>query len=344
MSGEFNLIDKYFAHRQENRPDVQIALGDDCALLSVPSGYQLAVSTDTVVLGTHFLADADPADVAYKALMSNISDLAAMGAIPAWLSMAISMPKFHQKAEDNLWFNESWLAKFCDSMFTLANEHNLQLIGGDTTNGPLTITFTIQGFVPQGKALTRSGAKVGDWLYVSGNLGDSQAGLDVILDHSKSIRPYAQYLVKQHFRADSRIALAQSLLGLASSCIDISDGLISDLKHVLKSSNVSANVNIDTLPVSQQATAFYGDIGQAQQVALSSGEEYELCFTVSPQHKQQLETLISQNQDNVGSAYCIGQIIESTNADGNKIQLFKHGQLLSKQDNAWQLRGFDHFK
>ncbi|MBD1575109.1 thiamine-phosphate kinase [Vibrio sp. S11_S32] len=351
MSGEFNLIDRYFSHRQENRSDVQLALGDDCALLTVPTGYQLAVSTDTVVLGVHFLADANPADIAYKALMSNISDLAAMGATPAWLSMAISMPQFAQEVENNAtlgtddWFTENWLEAFCDSMFTLANQHNLQLIGGDTTNGPLTITFTIQGFVPSGQAMTRSGAKLGDWLYVSGNLGDSLAGLEVILDPSKSNRPHAQYLVQQHFRAQSRINFSQSLRGLASSCIDISDGLTSDLLHILKRSNVSARLNIDALPVSIQSCDFYGSMAQAQQAALTSGEEYELCFTVPDQYKTEVDKLEATSNENFAKAYCIGRIIAHPELTQQpEIQLYLDDKLLNSNNSSKLLTGFDHFK
>ncbi|OEF23916.1 thiamine-phosphate kinase [Vibrio rumoiensis] len=333
MSGEFNLIDKYFAARQSNRDDVQLSLGDDCALLTVPQGYQLAVSTDTVVLGTHFLSDADPADVAYKALMSNISDLAAMGATPAWLSMAISMPEP----------NEDWLAPFCDSLFALADEHNLQLIGGDTTKGPLTISFTIQGFVPQGKALMRSGAQVGDWIYVSGALGDSHAGLEVILDKSKAEKPFAKHLVRQHFRAQSRIDFAQSLLGIASSCIDISDGLISDIKHILKASRVNAKVHIDKLPVSDELIAFYGNSTQARNTALMSGEEYELCFTIPQKHKAMFDELMAGSDT---KAHCIGQIVSRDDIEDTSasfIQFLRNDTPISNEEKASIQQGFDHF-
>lgn len=330
MSGEFNLIDKYFAHRQANRQDVDLALGDDCALVSPPEGYQLAISTDTVVLGTHFLANADPAAVAYKALMSNISDLAAMGATPAWFSMAISLPEI----------DEAWLAPFCDSMFTLADAHHLQLIGGDTTKGPLSISFTIQGLVPKGKALTRSGAQVGDWIFVSGNLGDSQAGLSVILNPEDTNKPHAKELVSCHFYAQSRIKLAERLRDHATSCIDISDGLMSDLKHVLKRSNVSAQVEITQMPISDLATDFFGDTQQAQLAALQSGEEYELCFTISKQDKPLLDEIAQQ----VGCLLtCIGQVTENQRDAEHTIQLLRNGLPIQDDDLARQVHGFDHF-
>lgn len=339
MSGEFNLIDKYFAARQPNRSDVQLALGDDCALLTVPQGYQLAVSTDTVVLGTHFLRDADPSDVAYKALMSNISDLAAMGATPAWLSMAISMPEL----------DEAWLTPFCDSMFALADAHHLQLIGGDTTKGPLTITFTIHGFVPDGQALTRSGAQVGDWIYVSGTLGDSHAGLDVILDETNSTKPFAQTLVKRHFRAESRIDFAQSLRGVASSCIDISDGLISDIKHILKASCVNAKVHLDKLPVSSELIAFYDGIEtHAHHIALCSGEEYELCFTIPQKNKAMFEALMFEalQVGNKTQAQCIGQIVardDTNELSTHLIQFLRNDTAISSEEEASIQQGFDHF-
>ncbi|MFH0264686.1 thiamine-phosphate kinase [Vibrio rumoiensis] len=330
MSGEFNLIDKYFAHRQANRQDVDLALGDDCALVSPPEGYQLAISTDTVVLGTHFLANADPSAVAYKALMSNISDLAAMGATPAWFSMAISLPEI----------DEAWLAPFCDSMFTLADAHHLQLIGGDTTKGPLSISFTIQGLVPKGKALTRSGAQVGDWIFVSGNLGDSQAGLSVILNPEDANKPHAKELVSRHFYAQSRIKLAERLRDHATSCIDISDGVMSDLKHVLKRSNVSAQVEITQLPISDLATDFFGDTQQAQLAALQSGEEYELCFTISKQDKPLLDEIAQQ----VGCLLtCIGQVTENQRDAEHTIQLLRNGLPIQEDDLARQVHGFDHF-
>ncbi|WP_086982538.1 thiamine-phosphate kinase [Vibrio aphrogenes] len=330
MSGEFNLIEKYFAHKQANRPDVDISLGDDCALISPPEGYQIAISTDTVVLGTHFLADADPAAVAYKALMSNISDLAAMGATPAWFSMALTLPEI----------NESWLTPFCHAMFTLADEHQLQLIGGDTTKGPLSISFTIQGLVPTGKALTRGGANLGDAIYVTGNLGDSHAGLSVILQPQRNTKPYATELVKRHFYAQSRIRVAEKLRGIATSCIDISDGLIADLGHILKRSKVAAQIDVALLPLSKEVIAFYGEVQQAQHAALQSGEEYELCFTVPVAHQAQVETLAQQSGCTLT---CIGQIVEQSPDESSRITLLRASHPLLANDPILLAQGFDHF-
>ncbi|OHY94082.1 thiamine-phosphate kinase [Vibrio rotiferianus] len=321
MSGEFNLIDKYFVGRQSQRKDVHLAAGDDCALVKAPDNVQIAISTDTLVAGTHFLADANPAWVAHKALASNISDLAAMGATPAWVSFALTMPEP----------DEAWLAPFCDAFFELADYFGIQLIGGDTTKGPLSLTLTVQGFVPEGRALTRSGAKVGDWVYVTGDLGDAKAGLDVILDGSLRSRIAAQQLEKAHYLSTPRVLAGQALVGLASAAIDISDGLISDIKHILKRSDVGVSLDVSQLPISSELVQFLDDKVRAQQYALSSGEEYELCFTVPEQNNGSLQSALSHAGCKVT---CIGQIRPK-----GTFELHDDNQPLD-----WDLTGFDHFK
>ncbi|EJE4690765.1 thiamine-phosphate kinase [Vibrio parahaemolyticus] len=321
MSGEFNLIDKYFVGRQNQRKDVHLAAGDDCALVKAPANVQIAISTDTLVAGTHFLPHANPAWVAHKALASNISDLAAMGATPAWVSFALTMPEV----------DEEWLAPFCDAFFELADYFDIQLIGGDTTKGPLSLTLTVQGFVPEGKALTRSGAKVGDWVYVTGNLGDAKAGLDVILDETLRSRIGADELEKAHYLSTPRVLAGQALVGLASSAIDISDGLISDIKHILKRSQVGVSIDVSQLPISSELVQFLDDKVSAQQYALSSGEEYELCFTVSEQNRGSLQSALSYSGCKVT---CIGQI-----RPNGTFELHDNNQPLD-----WDLSGFDHFK
>lgn len=331
MSGEFNLIEKYFAHKQVNRADVDIALGDDCALISPPPGYQIAISTDTVVLGTHFLIEADPAAVAHKALMSNISDLAAMGATPAWFSMALTLPEI----------DDAWLTPFCNAMFKLADEHGLQLIGGDTTKGPVSISFTIQGLVPTGQALTRGGAKVGDSVYVTGELGDSHAGLSVILQSELHNKRYAKELVERHFYPQSRIGVAEKLRGIATSCIDISDGLVADLGHILKRSNVAAEIDVALLPLSAEVMEFCGEHNLAQQVALQSGEEYELCFTVADENKSKLAKI--EQQTGCQLTY-IGQIVSPQSSQNvSQLTLLREGHPLLSDDPILQAQGFDHF-
>lgn len=321
MSGEFNLIEKYFVGRQKQRNDVLLAAGDDCALVQVPQDLSVAISTDTLVAGTHFLSDADPALVAHKALASNISDLAAMGATPAWASFALTMPSP----------DEAWLAPFCDSFFALADYFGIQLIGGDTTKGPLSLTLTVQGLVNPEKALRRDGAGVGDRIYVTGYLGDSKAGLEVILSPDLKDTPYAHELEQRHYLSSPRVLVGQALLGLASSAIDISDGLISDVKHILKRSKVGASIDVSMLPVSNELVQFTGSLEKAQQYALSSGEEYELCFTVPEENQGAIESALAHCGTRVT---CIGQIRPEGSFD------------VHSQGNAlnWTLRGYDHFK
>ncbi|MDE1317634.1 thiamine-phosphate kinase [Vibrio aestuarianus] len=321
MSGEFNLIDRYFSNRQPQRKDVFLALGDDCALVKPPENVRIAISTDTLVAGTHFLIDANPAWVAHKALASNISDLAAMGATPAWVSFALTMPNP----------DEAWLKPFCDAFFELANYYNIQLIGGDTTKGPLSLTLTVQGFVPQEQALLRCGAKVGDWVYVTGDLGDSKAGLDVILNNALRAKPFALELEKRHYLSTPRILAGQALLNLASAAIDISDGLISDIKHILERSQVGVSLDVAALPLSQELLQFVDSLETAQQYALTSGEEYELCFTVPEQNKGSIESALAHCGCKVS---CIGQIRPQ-----GTFELHHQGKVLN-----WQLNGYDHFK
>ncbi|MCG3730575.1 thiamine-phosphate kinase [Vibrio cincinnatiensis] len=321
MFGEFNLIEKYFSDRQPQRKDVHLALGDDCAIVNVPDNVRVAISTDTLVAGTHFLADANPAWVAHKALASNISDLAAMGATPAWVSMALTLPSI----------DETWLAPFCSAFFDLANYYNVQLIGGDTTKGPLAITLTVQGFVPRDQALRRNQAKVGDWIYVTGELGDSKAGLDVILDSTKRSLPFAAELEQRHYLSTPRVLVGQALLNLASSAIDISDGLMADLGHILHCSQVGASIDVNALPISKALRQFIGDDMLAQQYALTSGEEYELCFTVPEENKGSLESALAHTASKVT---CIGQIRPQ-----GIVELTRQGEKLD-----WSLTGYDHFK
>lgn len=320
MPGEFNLIEKYFVGRQKQRKDVLLAAGDDCALVKVPDNLSVAISTDTLVAGTHFLSEANPAWVAHKALCSNISDLAAMGATPAWVSLALTMPTP----------DETWLAPFCEAFFELADYYGIQLIGGDTTKGPLSVTLTVQGLVDADKALRRDGARVGDWVYVTGNLGDSKAGLDVILDPQRRSTPFAAELEQRHYLSIPRVLAGQALLNLASSAIDISDGLISDIKHIAKRSEVGVSLDVSTLPVSNELVQFLGCMTKAQQYALTSGEEYELCFTLPEQNKGSIESALAHCGV---KATCIGQIRPS-----GTFELHNKGQAID-----WSLSGYDHF-
>ncbi|ERK10958.1 Thiamine-monophosphate kinase [Serratia fonticola AU-P3(3)] len=319
--GEFDLIARYFDRFKSVRRDVQLGIGDDCALLTVPEKQLLAISTDTLVSGIHFLADIDPADLGYKALAVNLSDLAAMGADPAWLSLALTLPEV----------NEEWLKAFSDSLFEQMNYYGMQLIGGDTTRGPLSMTLTIHGHIPAGRALTRSGARIGDWIYVTGTLGDSAAGLAILQDRLQvSDRAAQQYLLARHLRPHPRVLQGQALRDLASSAIDISDGLISDLRHVLNASECGARIELDELPLSQTLTN-NTDADQALRWALTGGEDYELCFTVPEINRGALEVALSH----LGADYtCIGQI--GPQSEG--MRFYRDQQ---EVELPWS--GYDHF-
>jgi thiamine-monophosphate kinase len=319
--GEFELIARYFDRVTSSRRDVEKGIGDDCALLSVAERQTLAISTDTLVEGVHFLRDIHPADLGYKALAVNLSDLAAMGADPAWLTLALTLPEI----------NEAWLRDFSDSLFELLDYYDMQLIGGDTTRGPLSMTLGIHGLVPQGRALKRSGARVGDWIYVTGTLGDSAAGLELLQHHVKINDPAAhETLIKRHLRPMPRILQGQALRDLASSAIDLSDGLISDLGHILKASDCGARLNLDALPLSAVMKQHF-DPQQALRWALSGGEDYELCFTVPEINRGALDVALGY----LGVPFtCIGQIAPQS-----------EGLTLLQDDKPVEmnLKGFDHF-
>ncbi|WP_312831127.1 thiamine-phosphate kinase [Pantoea eucrina] len=319
--GEFELIARYFNRVTSSRRDVEKGIGDDCALLNVPDKQTLAISTDTLVAGVHFLRDIHPADLGYKALAVNLSDLAAMGADPAWLTLALTLPEV----------DETWLAGFSDSLFELLDYYDMQLIGGDTTRGPLSLTLGIHGLVPVGRALKRSGAKPGDWIYVTGTLGDSAAGLSLLQHHHRLDDPAVhEVLIKRHLRPMPRVLQGQALRSLATSAIDISDGLISDLGHILTASRAGARLNLDALPLSATLRDHFAP-EQVLRWALSGGEDYELCFTVPEVNRGALDVALGR----LGAPYtCIGQI--APEAEG--LTLLEHGK-----PRRFNHKGFDHF-
>ncbi|MEH5013298.1 thiamine-phosphate kinase [Phytobacter diazotrophicus] len=319
--GEFSLIARYFDRVTSSRRDVDTGIGDDCALLNVPEKQTLAISTDTLVSGIHFLPDIEPADLAYKALAVNISDLAAMGADPAWLTLALTLPNV----------DEDWLKAFSDSLFEQLNYYDMQLIGGDTTRGPLSMTLGIHGYVPAGRALKRSGAKPGDWIYVTGTPGDSAAGLAILQKQLQVADAQdAKYLLQRHLRPVPRVLHGQAMRNLASSAIDLSDGLISDLGHILKASGCGARVDLNALPYSQ-AMLRHMDAEQALRWALSGGEDYELCFTVPEINRGALEVAVGHLGVPVT---CIGQM----SADVEGLNFTREGKTVTLD---W--KGYDHF-
>lgn len=263
---EFDLIRRYFAERTGKNPAVALGIGDDCALLQIPAGMQLAVTADTLVEGVHFLPGCDAHDLAYKALAVNLSDLAAMGAEAAAFTLALTLPAAEA----------AWLERFADGLFALANAHGVQLCGGDTTRGPLPVlTIQAMGLVSQGQALPRSGAQAGDGIYITGCLGD--AGLGLLAAQGQWPGPATDALAR-FYRPQPRLAAGLALRGLAHACIDISDGLAADLGHILAASGVGAELDWQRLPFSADLQAYLA-AGGDWRFPLGCGDDYELCFT-----------------------------------------------------------------
>ncbi len=277
--GEFELIRRFFADAATD-DSVALGIGDDCALLVPKAGEVMAVSIDTLVEGTHFLPGSDPAYLASRLLGASVSDLAAMGAEPAWFTLALSLPQA----------DPEWLGPFTTSLAQCAGAFGIRLVGGDTTRGPLTLTAQVHGFVPAEQALTRNGAQAGDLVCVTGTLGDSRAGLEELLAGKDADTPHAQYLAQRFFAPTPRLATGMALRGHARACIDISDGLLADLGHLLENGTLGAEIDPDSLPLSAALNASV-DKTQAQQWALTGGEDFELCFTLPATKRDLLTTL-----------------------------------------------------
>ncbi|KFZ36065.1 thiamine-monophosphate kinase [Shewanella mangrovi] len=279
---EFQLIDHFFNGRGQLRKDVKLGIGDDCALVQPAEHKSIAISCDTLVENVHFLPSMPAQALGYKALAVNLSDLAAMGAEPAWMTLALTLPE----ADD------TWLEQFSNGLFEAADYYMISLVGGDTTRGPRSITITVNGQIPEGKALTRGGARPGDWIYVTGTLGDSALGLDILQGKHLARAEHREYLIGRHYHPTPRVLAGQSLRSVASSAIDLSDGLQSDIKHVLKASDVGAVIDLEKLPLSQ-ALRDSVDSEAALNYALCGGEDYELLFTVPEAQRGALDVALS---------------------------------------------------
>jgi thiamine-monophosphate kinase len=271
LVAEFDLIALIRERCAAAREDVRLGIGDDAALLAPPPGQLLAVSTDTLVAGVHFPESTPPADIGWKALAVNLSDLAAMGATPAWATLALTL--MHADA--------AWVGQFAEGFAALAGEFRLALVGGDTTQGPLTLTVTVHGFVAEGTALLRSGARSGDVVCVTGTLGDAAAGLRCATQtEGVALAAAAQQALRERLqRPRPRVAQGLVLRGHATACIDVSDGLLADLGHVCAASAVGAELDADRLPASPALLAACADDVTRRQLQLAGGDDYELCFT-----------------------------------------------------------------
>lgn len=271
---EFALIDALRARMDVVRRDVALGIGDDAALLEPVAGQQLVACTDTLVAGVHFLQQTAPADLGWKSLAVNLSDLAAMGAEPAWALLALTLPQD----------DADFVAGFADGFAALARAHGVALVGGDTTQGPLSITVTALGWVPAGEGLTRSGAQAGDAVCVTGTLGDAAAALALLRDGTAVSDAL---LVRMH-RPTPRVSAGLALRGRAHACIDVSDGLVADLGHVCTSSGVGAELAADALPCSAALRATF-DASTRRGFGLTGGDDYELCFTAAEQQVAKIQ-------------------------------------------------------
>ncbi|TAG33233.1 MAG: thiamine-phosphate kinase [Polaromonas sp.] len=325
---EFDLIARYFT-RPARR--AVLGVGDDCALLQPAPGMQWAISSDMLVEGRHFFADVDPRALGHKALAVNLSDLAACGATPRAFTLALALPHI-----DN-----AWLQSFSSGLWALADQHGCELVGGDTTRGPLNVCITVFGEVPRGQALLRSGARVGDDLYVSGTLGDARLALEALLGNI-SLSPDALTQARARLEQPTpRVALGQALRGIATAAIDLSDGLAGDLGHLLRASGVGARVDtsitINLIAASAYKTCDSGLFDASNTLAcvlayvLAGGDDYELAFTAPAERRQAVEAAAKTSQTPVTR---IGQI---EGAPGLRL-VDAHGQPV-----VGAFRSFDHF-
>ena len=325
--GEFELIRRHFVRPLALGDHVVSGPGDDCALLRHAPQQLLAVSSDMLVAGRHFFANTDPRRLGHKALAVNLSDLAAMGATARSFTLSLALPEL----------NHAWLAAFSEGLFALAQQHQCSLVGGDTTRGPLTICITVMGEVAPTQALNRSGAKVGDTLFVSGALGEAAWALQVINQQASACELRQHCSTTQWQQALDRLEtptprndLALAMRGIASSAMDLSDGLAGDLMHILSASAVGAQVNIDALPYAGALTLAKPDY--RRQLCASGGDDYELLFTAPPQHTAHIQAI----------------------ASALKLAITPIGSITAKPSMAWtdqagapvkaQFQAFDHFK
>jgi thiamine-monophosphate kinase len=317
--GEFDLIARYFTPGAY-APDVLLGVGDDAAVLEVPAGYRLVAAVDTIIAGIHFPIDTTAANIAYRALAVNLSDLAAMGAQPRWFTLSLCMPDA----------NEAWIAEFARSLQELAAHYRVQLVGGDTVKGPLNISVQILGLVEADGWLTRRGAQAGDVVVVSGVPGEAAGGLQLLQSATTSVSAlHQQALLERFYRPTPRVELGRKIRSLASAAMDISDGLLTDLRKLCHASSCGALLNLESLPASPALLATFG-AAQAEQFALQGGDDYELLFTVAPQRWVQVQAAAA---DLAIICTPIGRMVA-----GQQIQCFRQGIPVVVQDN-----GYDHF-
>jgi thiamine-monophosphate kinase len=313
--GEFDLIERYFSRRPA-RSDVLLGVGDDAALLAVPPGKALVAATDTLVEGRHFLAGAPPESIGHQALAVNLSDLAAMGAEPAWALLSLSLPDA----------SEPWLERFAAGLYSLASRFGVDIVGGDTVRGPLVVTIEALGFVEASRALRRSGARPGDWLYVSGWPGEAAAGL-VTLQRGVAVAADDR-LVRRYLFAEPRLALGRALRGKATAAMDVSDGLLGDLAKLCRASGAGARLDLERLPVSRELARRHAP-RECEQFVLDGGDDYELLFTLPATGAPRLEAQLAREFE----LHRIGEI-----EAGAGVRCLRDGRPAGVADG-----GYDHF-
>ena len=320
---EFDLIERLRARCAIARADVRLGIGDDAAILAPPPGHDLVVSTDTLVTGVHFPAATSARDVGWKALAVNLSDLAAMGATPAWALLALTLPDA----------GPAFIDRFAEGFAELAAAHHVALVGGDTTRGPLTVTVVVHGFTPPAQALRRAGARVGDQVFVTGTLGDAAAGLRCLdrrdaraAELFNAPPDTREALLARLNRPTPRIAAGAALRGLASACIDVSDGLLADLGHIAARSGVGIEIDAQDLPASSALLALF-DAPERLRLQAAGGDDYELAFTAAPAHAAEIGhdlARIGCGATRIGRVVA-GQGVRLCAADGADIALPRRG-------------------
>jgi thiamine-monophosphate kinase len=322
---EFELIQRYFSQLGPQHPSVLCGVGDDCALLSIPFGYELALSIDTLVAGIHFPEkNYSPYLLGHRALRVAASDLAAAGAAPLAFTLALTLPEV----------DEQWLAEFSRGLAEAALQFSLTLIGGDTTRGALSLSLQVHGLVSKGRMLTRRGAAVGDLVYISGDLGAASAALNFIDNADVKINSAEEVLIKKYWQPEPRLKLGVQLRNVASACIDVSDGLLADVGHIAQQSQVTIEIDIESVPIHPSVAVLF-EKDRALQCALTGGDDYELCFTVPAKNVGQIKLIAEAAQCQLT---CIGRVV-AINPDVEQVRC------LDRQGNAitFHRHGYQHF-
>lgn len=318
---EFSLIRRYCTQLGAAHQDTILSVGDDAAIVSVPEGYDLCIAVDTMVEGTHFFKGLSPELIAHKIMAVNLSDMAAMGARPKWATLALTMPRM----------DEEWFERFTTTLGSVAKRHGVQIIGGDTTEGPRVLTLNIKGLLPKGMSMTRKQAKVGDKVYCSGVIGDAALALTKLLGEQELPDELFNRVLPALHMPEPQVLLGQRLLGQVNSCIDLSDGLMGDCSHIAEQSNVSIEIDAKRLPLSE-AYQEYLSQGGFLRYAIAGGDDYQLLFTATEEKSEVLQKIA------LDLGVKITEIGRVTEPGEEKVVVFEGGKPVNIK-----LKGFQHF-